>query len=109
MPVQRRTAAAPPAEMFNFGNLSGYVGGFDIPEGDYALEYTVCNRPPNPKTGKVTPGLGVMLTAHPLNGGEPIEKFLGFGSKAHLGWAPDPNTGKGIVKIPGGQGDPTRQ
>jgi hypothetical protein len=47
--------------------------------------------------------LGVMITLHPLGGGEHIEQFYSFGSNAAQSWAPN-DSGKGIVAVPGGPG-----
>lgn len=107
MPPVRRTAApTPPAvETVNFGSLSFYSGGFSLPKGRYAMEHTVMMFQPTKQDGSPVgkPRLGVMLTAHPLEGGgEPVEQFISMGSKADLSFAPDPATGKGVVPIPGG-------
>lgn len=99
--------------LVNIGDLdTDYSAGGGLPEGDYRLTFDVMMEPDR-KDGqarKQQPRLGVLLTATPANTstGEPIDepktKFYSFGGKAHLSFAPDPNTGKGIVAIPGGAG-----
>lgn len=105
-PLARRTTA-PAAEEGNFGSQAFYSGGFDIPEGKHALEFNVIYEK-DYKTGQVKANarLGMEITAHPLSGGEPVAKFLSMGTKAHLSWAPNSNTGKGIVKLPDGANAP---
>lgn len=101
----RRTAAAapPPVARAPFGSDAFYAGGFTLPEGDYAMEHNVVMHAGTKQDG--TPAgqerLGVMLTAYPVRGGDPIQQFLSMGTKAHESWAPDPETGKGIVPIAG--------
>lgn len=109
MPTFRRTttpAAPPPSavEYGAFGTSAFYAGGFILPEGNYALEFEVRNG--NPNSTQADNRLGVLITAHPLAGGEAHQQFLSFGTKAHLSWAPDADTGKRIVKIPDGAGQP---
>lgn len=100
--VIRRTAAAPPPGV-NFGDLAFYVGGFTLPEGEYALGFDVRMHAYTKQDGtKGVERLGVMVAAYPLEGGEPSEQFYSMGSKAHLSFAPNPDTGKGVVPIPGG-------
>lgn len=111
-PIVRRAAAAPPPQLVNFGDLDAdYSAGGGLPEGDYRLTFDVMMEPPR-KDGTQSnrqPRLGVLLTATPINAAgqdadEPKTKFYSFGGKAHLSYAPDPNTGKGIIAIPGGAG-----
>lgn len=102
-----------PSALVNIGDLdTDYSAGGGLPEGDYVLTFDVMMEPDR-KDGvsrKQASRLGVLLTATPVNTttGEPIDepktKFYSFGGKAHLSFAPDPNTGKGIVAIPGGAG-----
>lgn len=90
----------------SFGDLGAYSGGFDIPEGDYAIEHTVQMYAPT-KTDGTKAGverLGVMLKFYPLAGGDPLEKFLSMGGKADQSYAPDPETGKGVIPVAGGAG-----
>lgn len=103
-PIRRPIAAVPPpAPGLSFGSLGFYSGGFRLPEGDYAMEHNVVmhsfTRQDGTQVG--SPALGVMLTAHPLNGGEAQEQFLGMGRKAHLSFAPSAD-GKSVVAVPGG-------
>lgn len=104
-----RTAVKPPAPAgVNFGELSFYVAGGGFPEGDYALEFNiemfqavnasgVSNGPPR---------LGVQITAHSLTDttAEPRKQFYSMGGNADKSFAPNPDTGKGLVVIPGAAG-----
>jgi hypothetical protein len=103
-PVVRKPVAAPPVEGVNFGQLAQYAGGFTLPEGDYALEFNVIMHQATDKNGvaKGDARLGVMIDAHPLAGGEVFQQFMSMGSKAAQSFAPNPDTGKGVVAIPGG-------
>lgn len=115
MPVRR---AAPPAaaapveyELFDAGDLSAYAAGKSIPEGDYAMEFVVMNYQATNQAGATfgKPRTGVMLYAHPLAGGDPIEQFVSMGTNTRESWAPHPEHGKSLVKIPvnaGGKGVP---
>lgn len=113
-PVRRTAApvaAAVEYELFDAGDLAAYSGGKTIPEGDYALELVVQMNQSTNAAGQAVgkPRVGVQMFAHPLAGGDPIEQFVSFGSKAHESWAPHPDTGKSLVKIPvsaGGKGLP---
>jgi hypothetical protein len=107
-----RAAVRPAANggAFNFGDLSAYSTGGGLPEGDYIWkdctikmhEYTKADGTPASKGGAK---LGVMITVVPMNDlGAQFEQFYGLGSKAHESWQPNPETGKGIVPIPGGPG-----
>ncbi len=91
-----------------FGGDEIYVGGFAIPEGDYALEFTAKMSTPKEGSQNVS-RLGVEIKAHDLKdpehqGEKAYTEFLSMGSKAHLSFAPNPDTGKGIVPIPGAAG-----
>lgn len=106
-PIKRPApAAAPEVEGINFGDIDNYAGGFTLPEGQYALELDVRMHAGTKADG--TPSgpqrLGVMLTAHPLAGGDPSSQFLSMGTNAHQSFAPNPTTGKGVVPVPGGPG-----
>lgn len=112
-PVKRPGGVAPKpaavaANAVNFGDLANYGGGFSLPPGRWSLYFDVRNHQALRADG--TPAgaarLGVMVTAHPLDGGDAFEQFLSMGGKAHLSYAPDPNTGKGLIPIPGGPGAP---
>lgn len=104
LPVRPKAVAPPAAPAFSMGRLSAYSGGFDIPEGNYALSYEVAmERPHAGSKGNFTARLGVYINFYPLEGGEAQQKFVSLGTKAHLSWAPN-ETGTGIVPIPGGGG-----
>ena len=105
-PVKKTAPVAVP-----FGSLSFYVGGSRmLPRGLYAMEHHVHMFTPTKNDG--TPSgkpafLAVQLTAHPIDEegnstGEPILQQLSMGSKAALSFQPDPDTGKGLVPVPGG-------
>lgn len=97
-------AAAPAANFVNFGDDSLYAGGFGLPEGDYALFFDVRMHANTRGDGsRGIERLVVMLSAYPLEGGDVHEVPLSMGSKAHLSFAPDPETGKRLVPIPGAQ------
>lgn len=103
---------AAPSALVNIGDLdTDYSAGGGLPEGDYLLTFDVQMYQAQTQAGvkRGAERLGVMLSATPVNGSgeaidEPKTKFYSFGSKAHLSFSPDPNTGKGIVAIPGGAG-----
>lgn len=115
MALQRRAAAPPPppppvvAEGPNFGDLTFYGGGgFVIPEGNYvAVDHQVAMWAPPERNGKRTePKLYVLIKFQDRNnpGAEYLEQPYSMGQKAHLSWAPNPSTGKGLVAIAGGLG-----
>jgi hypothetical protein len=90
----------------NFLDLGFYSGGFLLPPGRYAMEHNIVLHQGRDKDGnpKGDPRLGVMLSAHPLAGGDAIEQFLSMGTKAHLSYMPN-ETGKGLSPVPGGPGN----
>lgn len=101
-PVRR--GAPPTATGINFiddDNL--YVGGGAIPEGDYALEFTVQMHSGFSKTRVGQARLGVMVNAYSLTEGDqtPKQFFLGFGKNVDKSFVPTAD-GKGIEPIPGG-------
>lgn len=119
-PARRAAAptrqAAPAAPAVNFGESSFYSGMMMMPEGDYALYHDIRMHAFTKKDG-VTKGvedLGVMVTAYPLNGGEPHEQFYRMGRKAKESFAPNMalvvtdadgvERCKGIQAIPGSSG-----
>lgn len=111
MALQRRTAAAPVPQTpsVDFGDLDFYSGGgFTLPPGRYALEFDVRLHAYTKGDGtRGVENLGVMVTALPMNeaneqAGDPMDQFYSMGSKAKLSFAPNPDTGKGVVPIPGG-------
>jgi hypothetical protein len=90
-----------------FGQRDFYAaGGAIVPEGDYALVFNVVNYTFKKNDGTVVgdPTLGVLVDCHPLDGGEMKQQFYGMGRKAGASYQPDPNTGKGLVAVPGGPG-----
>lgn len=91
------------AEGVNFGSKTFYGGGGRLPEGNYALEFMVqMHQATNPDGSAKGPArLGIMLHAHPLDGGEVREQFLGMGRNADKSFAPNAQ-GKGLVPVPGG-------
>lgn len=94
------------AEGINFGDLSSYAGGFTLPEGKYALEFMFQMHQGTKADG--TPAgpnrLGVMVSAHPLDGGEAQKVFYSLGSKAADSFMADPDTGKSLIPVAGGAG-----
>lgn len=106
-----KKAVAPPAvEGINFGDLSMYVAGGGLPEGDYVMaDLTVQMYQAKNQQGiaKGPERLGVMITFLPLHDPKPEngrEQFYSMGSNADKSFAPNPNTGKGVVAIPGASG-----
>jgi hypothetical protein len=95
-------------EAINLGDLGTFVAGGGLPEGDYALEFQVVNFQATKKDGTMSgpARLGVMVTAHSLtdSAADARTQFYSMGSKAHESFAPNPDTGKGIVPIAGGAG-----
>src|SRR5437016_3811459 len=105
MAAPRKTGAGfIPTAGVDFGSMGSYSGGFTLPEGDYSIEFEVAMERLNDKQQGRSPRLGVYLHATPLAGGDVFDQFLSMGGKAALSFAPDPNTGKGLVSIPGGAG-----
>ena len=94
---------------FNLGDLSGYSSGGVLAEGDYCLKDFTVQMFQGTKADGSPAGasrLGVMITLVPLAGGEEHTQFYSFGSKAHESWQPNPETGKGLIQVPGGPGTP---
>lgn len=92
----------------NFGDMSMYTAGVMIAEGNYACTFTVQMEPETDNYKPKVPRIGVMLEAHSLT--DPAEvrtKFLAWGKKAHEIFAPNPDTGKGVVLRAGVQGGGT--
>jgi len=93
----------------NFLDLGMYSGGSFIPNGDYVVFHNVILHQPQDKQGnkKGPERLGVMVDFYPM--ANPIEEnklqqFYSMGTKAHESYQPNPDTGKGIVAIPGTSG-----
>jgi hypothetical protein len=101
--------AAPAAAGFNLGDMSAYSSGGGIPEGDYVwTDLTIEMFQPTKMDGtKVGPAkLACKIVMVPLGGGEAREQHYSLGTNAHQSWQPNPETGKGIVAVPGGPGTP---
>lgn len=98
------TAAKGKASEINFGSLDFYTSGGGLSEGDYVWKDLTIQMYQYPeRNGKQSPArLGVVITMSPLKGGEDIEQFYGFGTKAHESFQPNPETGKTVVVVPGG-------
>lgn len=105
VPVRRAAAAAPVENRVSFGNLSMYVAGGGLPEGDYALVFFVQMFQAQDKNGvsKGPQRLGVMVDAYSLTdpAAEVRKQFYSMGSSADKSFAPSAD-GKGLVPVPGG-------
>ncbi len=93
----------------NFGDSDMYVAGGGLPEDDYLMRELNIEMYQAQTQAGVTKGparLGVMITFQSLTDGAADERkqFYSMGSNAHKSFAPNPDTGKGIVPIPGGPG-----
>jgi hypothetical protein len=106
----KKTAAPPAPTGINFGDLDMYVAGGGIPDGDYiARDFTVQMYQAKNAAGanQGPPRLGVMITYLPLADPKPDNErtqFYSMGGKADQSFAPNPETGKGLVAIPGAAG-----
>jgi hypothetical protein len=100
-PVRGKVTPPAPAGL-NFGGDDFYGQSSGIPEGDYALLFDVVMHKYESETGPEK--LKIRVTAHDLasSGEEPKVGYYSLGSKAHLSFQPDPETGKGVVAVPGG-------
>lgn len=97
--------AAPALEAVDFGSSDIYVAGAAFVEGNYALEFTIMRFAGfKNTTGPLR--LGCMVDCYSLTdpSAPKTQQFYGFGTKADDLFAPNPVTGKGIVKIPGKTG-----
>lgn len=111
-PPVRGRATPPAVAPVNFGDLEAdYSSGGGLPEGDYILEFIVQMYQAQNAAGQTfgKPRLGVMVHATPTDAegtviDEAKTKFYAMGGKAHLSFAPNPVTGKGLVAVPGGAG-----
>lgn len=96
----------PAAAGVNFLSTEFYSAGGGLPEGTYALEFAIQMYQATDKNGapRGPERLGVMLTCHPLDepSAEPRTQFYSMGAKAHLSFAPDPDSGKGLIPVAGG-------
>jgi hypothetical protein len=95
------------------GDLNMFVAGGGLPEGDYIIKdatIQMYQAPANQTSGKQSPArLGMMLTLIPyretakgVEYEEERTQFYSLGTKAHESFAPNPETGKGVVAVPGG-------
>lgn len=106
MAIQKAVKQA--AAEVNFGDISMYVAGAAIAEGNYALEFLVMNEQETENYKPKVPRIGVQVTAHSISDPKEVKsKFLSMGSKAHETFAPNPETGKGLVLKAGVQGGGT--
>jgi hypothetical protein len=108
MPVAKK--AGPPAlDAVAFLDLGMYTGGYGLPDGDYCLFFDVRMFQAKNAAGQ-TRGpqrLGVMVSAYDLADPRPEnvrEQFYSMGTNADKCFAPNPETGKGLVAIPGAPG-----
>lgn len=106
--VRRATTPAPVLEGVNFMDPGMYSAGSFIPNGNYCVFHDVIIHQTEDKTGKKgIPRLGVMVSFYPF--ANPVEEakltqFYSLGTKAIDSFKPNPDTGKGIVAIPGTSG-----
>lgn len=110
MAFKKQNAAAPMASGVNFGSLDMYAAGGGLPEGDYIMADLTVQMFQAQNQAGVSRGparLGVMITFLPLNDPKEEsarEQFYSMGGSADKSFAPNPETGKGIVPVPGGAG-----
>ncbi len=91
----------------NFLDLGMYAAGGGLPEGDYVwTDLTIQMFAGFSQTSKGPSRLGCMITMKSLNdqSAEERQQFYSFGSSADKSFAPNPETGKSIVAVPGGPG-----
>lgn len=108
MAVVKR-AVAPALVPVNFLDMGMYSGGAYIPDGNYILFHNIIMHQATDKQGtpKGPARLGCMVDFFPFD--NPVEEaklqqFYSMGSKAHESFAPNPDTGKGLVLVPGSKG-----
>ncbi len=97
------------AQGVNFGDMDMYVAGGGLPEDDYLMrELNVEMYQATTQAGVVRgpSRLGVQITFQSLTDPQADERkqFYSMGTAANKSFAPNPDTGKGIVPIPGGPG-----
>ena len=108
LPQRRATAPAAAPTGVNFGSLDFYVAGGGLPDGDYiAVDHSAMMYQAKNQQGvsKGPARLGVMITfqpSHDLTAEAQRTQFYSLGSNADKSFAPNPETGKGLVPIPGG-------
>lgn len=108
-PIRRIPGVAATIEGINFGSLDFYTSGGGLPEGDYCLFFNIMNHQAVKQNGQPAgpSRLGVMVDAYPLDNptAEGMKnQFYSMGSNADKAFAPNPDTGKSLVAIPGGPG-----
>lgn len=112
-----KNARAAVQQGINFLDLSMYASaGFGIPEGYYALEFTVMNYQPEKKDGTRIgeSRLGIMVKAHSLQdvskqGDGAYSQHYSMGTNADKMYSPDPDTGKRLIPIPGAAQGPLQK
>lgn len=108
IPQRRAVAQAAAPAGVNFGSLDFYVAGGGLPDGDYiAVDHSAVMYQAKSQQGvsKGPPRLGVMITFQPMHDLTPEAQrtqFYSMGTNADKSFAPNPETGKGIVAVPGG-------
>lgn len=107
-PYKKPTQAA---QLVDFGDPESdvYSQSFDLPEGDYVwsdIDVRMWSGFNAEKSQNATPRLGVMITVVPLKqpDAEPRMVFYSMGTKAAESFAPDPDTGTGIIATGQGTG-----
>ncbi len=92
----------------NFGDNAMYAGGLSVPDGDYVVKsMDVMMWAGFSQTHSSPPRLGVMVEWLPLSDPKEenvVKSFYSMGSKADQSFAPNPETGKGLIAIPGAAG-----
>lgn len=103
---QKKTVAPPPG--LDFFSPDFYSGGAALPEGNYIwMDANFHMRQATDRTTGVNKGearLTCTIKVVPLEDptGKEIEVHYSLGTKAHLSFQPDPNTGKSLVPVPNG-------
>jgi hypothetical protein len=105
--VRRPAAAAPAIVGVNFGDMDMYHAGGGIPEGDYVWAEVNVQMYQATNANGVTSGpnrLGVMIHLQSMAepGAEFKTQFYSMGDAASKSFAPNPQTGKGVVPVAGG-------
>jgi len=108
MALAKKVTPIRPTEGVNFGGLDMYAAGGGLPEGDYQLEFGTQMYQAKKQDGTIMGDarLGVMVTCSALDGNDPESgprtQFYSMGKNAHKSFQPNPQTGKGLVAVPGG-------